>query len=166
MNIVLSKTMKIVAAGVLSAVFLAGYASQSMAADKPMETVDANKMHVSGSLTFHGESINLIAGGSWGEGVLSFKGKQYKFKAKSLGAGYSIGVKEVDAKAVVYNLKNIKDFAGTYWGVKAAGTLFYGASATNVTNSKDVMLNIDGTSEGAAVDIAAGLARIVIELVE
>ena len=166
MNIVLSKTMKVVAAGILSAIFLTGYASQSMAADKPMETANADEMHVSGSLTFHGESINLIAGGTWGEGVLSFEGKQYKFKAKSLGAGYSIGVKETDSKAIVYDLKDIKDFAGSYWGVKAGGTLFYGAEAANVQNSKGVMLNITGTSEGAAVDIAAGLKRIVVELVE
>ncbi len=166
MQNIISKAMKVVAAGVLSAVFLVSYASPSMAADKSMETVNADEMHVSGSLTFQGKAINLIAGGTWGEGVLSFEGKQYKFKAKSLGVGYSLGVKKVDSKAIVYNLKDIKDFPGTYWGVKAAGTLFYGAGAVNVQNSKGTMLNITGTSKGAAVDIAAGLARIVVELVE
>ena len=159
------KTMKVMAVTMLAAVLLLGYSSQGLASGHDQQKeVDASKMEQSGTLTFHGESISLIAGGTWGEGVLSFKGKQYKFKAKSIGAGYTAGYKEVDAKAVIYNLKNINDFAGTYWGVSAGGTLFVGAQVANVTNDKDVLLNISGTSEGAAVDIAAGLKRIVIEM--
>jgi hypothetical protein len=159
------KMMKVIAVTMFAAVLLLGYLSQGMASGHDQEKeVDASKMEQSGTLTFHGESMNLIAGGTWGEGVLSYKGKQYKFKAKSIGAGYSVGYKEVDSKAAVYNLKNVNDFAGTYWGVKAGGTLFVGAEVANVTNEKDVLLNISGTSEGAAVDIAAGLKRIVIEM--
>lgn len=161
MNNMLSQTMKIMAAGVLSVVFLGGCASQS---NKSEKMVDASKMEESGTLTFEGRAYNLIAGGTWGDGVLTYKGRQYKFKAKSIGAGYSAGVKDVTVKGVVYDLKNINDFAGTYWGVKAAGTIFVGPGAANIQNSNGVVLSMKSTSVGAAVDVAAGLSRVVIEL--
>lgn len=166
MNSILSKTMQVLAMGLLVTVFLGGCASKSKTPDTSKKTVDASKMEKSGSLTFEGRAYNLIAGGTWGDGVLTYKGKQYKFKAKSIGAGYAVGVKDVKVKGVVYDLKNVNDFAGTYWGVKAVGTLFVGAGAANIQNSNGVVLSMKSTGKGVAVDVAPGLSRVVIELVK
>lgn len=166
MNNISSKTIQVFAIGLLSVVLMAGFASKSNAADAPEKSVDASEMKKSGTLTFKGRSYNLIVGGTWGEGVLTYKGKTYKFKAKSVGAGYAVGVKDTNVTGVVYDLKNLNDFSGSYYGVKAAGTAFVGAGAANVQNSNGVVLSMKSTSAGVAVDVGAGLSRIVVELVK
>ena len=165
MHKILSKTMLMLAVGLLSAAFMAGCASQGKKSDKPQKKVDASKMEQSGTLTFSGRSYKLIVGGGWGDGILNYKGKQYKFKAKTVGAGYAVGVKDVDVKGVVYNLKKPADLAGSYYGVQASGTAFVGAGAANVENKNEVVLSLKSHSEGFAVDIAAGVAWIKIESV-
>jgi len=161
MNNILSNTMRLVAIGLLSAVFMSASAAQ-----EEMDSVDVSKMKQSATLTFEGRAYNMIIGGTWGHGNLTYKGKQYRFRAKSVGAGYAVGVKDVEVKGVVYNLNSVDDFAGTYWGVKAAGTAFVGVGASNIQNSRGVVISAKSNSTGVAVDIAAGLARIVIDHVE
>jgi len=159
---------KAIAMGILSAVVVSGCSStppanDGMSKNTEVKKVDTSKMVRSGSLTFDAKAYNLIVGGTWGQGVLTYKGKQYKFRGKSVGAGYALGTKDVWGSGTVYNLNNVADFAGTYYGVKAGGTAGVGASALGLQNSKGVYVNINSQSQGVAVDASAGVARVVVE---
>jgi hypothetical protein len=158
------KGVRLLATGLFLSVALLGCASQRSGAP-PQETVDISKLEKSGTITFEGRSYALIVGGAWGEGQLSYKGKVYKFKAKTVGAGYQVGVKTVTVKGTVYDLKNVSDFSGTFWGVKAAGTAGVGVGVANVQNKNKVVMELTSTSKGLAADLGAGLARIVVELI-
>lgn len=164
MNNILSRTIQVFAIGLLTATFMVGCDSLGKKSEAPKKTVDVSKLENSGTLTFSGRSYKLIVGGGWGDGVLTYKGKKYKFKAKTVGAGYAVGVKDVDVKGNVYNLKKPADLAGSYYGIQAAGTAFVGAGAANLQNKKEVVLSLKGTSKGFAVDAAAGVAWLKIKM--
>lgn len=100
----------------------------------------------------------MVASGiglSWGEGVLSYKGKDYPFTFHASGR-----LRDVDAKTTaaelsgeVLNLKNLEDFNGNYKSVEAEKTAGGGTRAT-IKNQKGVVLNIVSTVEGRKFSIA------------
>ena len=54
-----------------------------------------------------------IGSGAAGTGVLTFRGKEYKFQVGGVGVG-GIGLSTVDAAGEVYNLRDLAQFHGTY----------------------------------------------------
>jgi hypothetical protein len=54
-----------------------------------------------------------IGSGAAGNGVLSFRGKDYPFDVGGVGIG-GIGLSTVDATGEVYNLRDVAQFPGTY----------------------------------------------------
>ena len=112
-----------------------------------------------------GKSYALILSKTWGKGILNFKGKKYRIKAKALGAGYAIGSKKIAIQATVYNLLRLEDIAGNYYGVKAGATLGKGRYVVNVKNNKGVTLGLVSQSKGPAIDLGAGLATFSIKII-
>jgi len=54
-----------------------------------------------------------IGSGGAGNGVLSFRGRNYPFQVGGVGVG-GIGLSTVDATGEVYNLRELAQFPGTY----------------------------------------------------
>ncbi len=54
-----------------------------------------------------------IGSGNAGTGVLIFRGVRYPFQVGGVGIG-GIGLSTIDAKGEVYNLRELKQFPGTY----------------------------------------------------
>ena len=87
---------------------------------------------------------------SWGEGVLTYKGKDYPFNFDARGR-----LREVDPRMTaqelsgrVFNLKNLEDFNGNYTiveGMEAAGA---GGTRATLKNQKGVIVNLVSTIEG------------------
>ena len=74
--------------------------------------------------------VTQVAAGlgvSWGDGTLTFKGKDYKFKVKGLNL-IGLGVTSINAHGDVYNLQKLDDFPGTYYGVEAGATVIKGSA--------------------------------------
>ena len=70
--------------------------------------------NLSGTVTVTATSAAVGIGWSWGNGTLTLlNGKQHHFKVSGLDV-VAVGFKQATAVGKVYNLKNIKDFAGTY----------------------------------------------------
>lgn len=67
----------------------------------------------SGTVKTDETQFGLIIGGSFGGGVLHFKGKNYHFKTSGLKVG-GLGVAKVAATGEVFNLYNVSQFPGTY----------------------------------------------------
>jgi len=86
---------------------------------------------------------------SWGEGVLTYKGRDYPFTFKATGL-----FRDVDAKIAaaelsgqVFDLKKPEDFGGNYQKVESEGSASGGSHAT-MKNQNGVVVNLMSTIEG------------------
>ncbi len=92
-------------------------------------------------------------GVTWGSGTLKFRGKAYKFKVSGLNL-IGLGITSTTARGEVYNLSDLSDFPGKYFGVEAGATLIKGSSGLVLKNTKGVVLNLKSKKEG--VDLRIG----------
>jgi hypothetical protein len=122
---------------------------------------DFSSMPVSGTMSFEVTSVKLIAGASWGEGTLSYQGKDYPIKVKSLSAG-GIGYRTMKGEGKVYDLNRLEDFPGIYGGGTAGATAANaGGGVATLENSKRVVIQAEVTdSEGLQLSLSAGGIQI------
>jgi hypothetical protein len=102
-----------------------------------------------------GGSVAAGVGFSWGEGTLTYKGKDYPISVKGLSLG-KVGITGVTASGEVYHLKNLQDFDGNYTGVGAGMTLAGGRSAVTVKNQNGVRVRLLSTTRGADITVGSG----------
>ena len=102
-----------------------------------------------------GGSVAAGVGFSWGEGTLTYKGKDYPISVKGLSLG-KVGITGVTASGEVYHLKSLQDFDGNYTGVGAGMTLAGGRSAVTVKNQNGVRVRLLSTTRGADVTVGSG----------
>ena len=116
----------------------------------------------SGSLTVTATSAALGVGWSWGNGTLTLlNGKQYHFKVSGLDV-VAVGFKQATGVGNVYNLKNVKDFEGTYVAATAAGTVGGGMGASSMRNDKGVVINLTGVGQG--VDFRLAVSGMTVKM--
>ncbi len=94
-------------------------------------------------------------GWSWGEGVLTYQGKEYPFKVKGLTV-VDIGITKATSTGKVYNLKKLEDFNGNYMSGSAEGTLGGGAGALSMKNQNGVVIDLVSTTQGVNLKLAVG----------
>ena len=134
------KRLKMGLAVLATLFFLAGIAS---AADN---TPDATL-----KLTQRGVALGF--GISWGEGVLTFKGKEYHFTIHGLSFN-DIGISKETATGKVYYLKKIEDLNGSYNSVGAESTMGKGVGAAVMKNQNGVAIELITLSKGARVALS------------
>ena len=116
----------------------------------------------SGTLTVTATSAALGVGWSWGKGTLTLlNGKQYHFKVSGLDV-VAVGFKQATAVGNVYNLKQVRDFAGTYVAATASGTVGGGIGAASMRNDKGVVINLSGVGQG--VDFRLAVSGMTVTL--
>lgn len=128
----------------------------------PGAQTEEKPMVESGTLELSATQVRLIAGGAKGTGVLHFNGKDYKFKMSGASVG-GIGVTKVAAVGTIYNLKDIKNFPGTYSGMGVGAAAVKGAGASSWEN-KGVIVKMKSKTEGVALNM--GINAVKIELVD
>lgn len=116
----------------------------------------------SATLTFTGGSVAAGIGYSWGSGVLTYKGKQYKISVKGFTAG-DVGASNVTASGQVFNLNKLADFDGNYTSAGAGITLAGGGSAVTMQNQNGVKVNVTSTTRGVRLTIGVGGATMKIK---
>ena len=92
-------------------------------------------------------------GWSWGDGVLTFKGKNYPFKVGGLSV-VDVGITKANAVGKVYHLKKLSDFNGTYTGAAAEGTVGGGAGISTMKNQNGVVIDLVSTTQGVNFKLA------------
>lgn len=114
--------------------------------------VDVEKMQPSGKITGSIKTIGWLVGARWDHGVLTLEnGEEHKFKvigAKALETGAAKDTFEGD----VYNLKDVKDFPGTFYGASHninLGPLGKGEAVAN--NARCVVIKVRMKGEGLKV---------------
>src|SRR5205814_2490701 len=84
-----------------------------------------------------------------GKGTLNYNGQRHHFTISGLGAG-GMGGQKVTATGKVYNLNNLRDFAGTYRGMSGGLPLIEGRMHAKLTNVSGVVMYLAGEIEGLA----------------
>jgi hypothetical protein len=102
---------------------------------KPEERVPVGVV----SLNF--KSVGVGIGGSSGDGVLSFQGRDYPFSISGLNLA-DVGVSNFQGAGKVYELKNVNDFPGNYASAQATFAVRGGQSEVSMRNGKGVTIVI------------------------
>jgi hypothetical protein len=106
--------------------------------------------------------VALGIGWSWGKGVLRMNGKDYPFKVGGLSV-LDVGVTKAEAEGMVYNLKKIEDFNGTYVSAAAEATVGVGVGATAMKNEKGVVIHLRPKTKGVNLKLAGEGVKFTLE---
>lgn len=116
-----------------------------------------------GTIKIDETQFGFILGGSTGGGVLTFKNKTYKFKIGGLSFGANVGVSKLTADGEIYNLKDVKDFPGTYAKAAANMTFGIGAGGLQLENEHGVRMTLRGSTKGLHLDAGGGGVKITMK---
>ncbi len=108
----------------------------------------------SGKVTIESRSIAVGVGVTWGDGKLTFKGKEYPFTIGGLTV-VDVGISRATAAGDVYDLTDVAKFAGTYAAAEAGFTLAGGMGGMTLRNAEGVIMHLRSTSRGARLQLGA-----------
>ena len=115
----------------------------------------------SGRVTISSRSIAAGVGVTWGDGRLTFKGKEYPFTVNGLSV-VDWGISRATAAGDVYDLTDVAKFEGTYAAAEAGFTLAGGTGGMTMRNSEGVIIHLRSTSRGARLQL--GTSGLTIRL--
>ena len=104
----------------------------------------------------------LIVGGGGGQGVLTFRGKNYPFTVSGMSVGFTVGASTTKYVGKALNIHNPGDLAGSYAAAGAGGAVAAGAGGVQLQNAKGVILQLSGPKVGAEVSAAVGGVTITM----
>ena len=116
----------------------------------------------SGKVSIQSRSIAAGVGVTWGDGRLSFKGKDYAFTVNGLSL-VDWGISRESANGEVYNLTDVAMFAGNYVAAEAGLTLAGGMSGMILRNQNGVVMRIHSTSRGARLQLGTSGLTIALK---
>lgn len=144
--------LKISRIAAVGATALALSAFPTVASEHEVCGLDIESMKPSATITGSVKTIGWLVGARWGHGVLTLEnGDQRKFKiigAKAL----ETGVAEDKFEGDVYNLNDVADFPGTFYGAShniKLGPLGKGEAVAN--NARCVVVKLRMKGEGLKV---------------
>ena len=131
--------------------------------ETPKCDVEAKNLPVDATVSGHVDSAGFIVGARWGDGVLKLSNGETKtfdiIGAKAL----ETGVSATDFTGEVYNLKNVADFGGTFYGASSKLTVIAGEGEGVFNNANCVIVKIKAKSGGLQLS-APGAAGVEISL--
>jgi hypothetical protein len=123
--------------------------------------VAAEKATPSGKVTMQSTSIAAGIGVTWGDGKLTFKGKDYPFSIEGLTL-VDWGISKAQAEGDVYNLTDPAKLGGTYLAAEAGLTLAGGMGGMVLRNQDNVVLHLRSVSQGARLQL--GTSGLIIKM--
>ncbi len=118
---------------------------------------NAGAQEPDGTVKITRRSVSEAVGLSWGDGVLSFGGKEYAFTFQASGLlreiDPTITVAEISGQ--VFNLKKLEDFSGNYKIVKGAASVGGGGGFAEIKNQNGVTLNMTAMTAGHKFTLGA-----------
>ena len=123
--------------------------------------VAAEKATPSGKVTMQSTSIAAGIGVTWGDGKLTFKGKDYPFSIEGLTL-VDWGISKASANGDVYNLTDPAKLGGTYLAAEAGLTLAGGMGGMVLRNQDNVVLHLRSVSQGARLQL--GTSGLIIKM--
>src|SRR5215813_214656 len=99
----------------------------------------------SGKVSLQSRSIAAGVGVTWGDGKLTFKGKDYPFSVDGLSL-VDWGISKASVTGDVYNLTDASKFAGTYVAAEAGRTFAGDTGGLVLRNGNGVILHLRSVS--------------------
>jgi hypothetical protein len=135
---------------------LAGCASQA-----PAPSPAANLGATEGTISFTGGAVAIGIGFQWGNGTLTYQGRQYAFRMDGLSV-VDVGVTRVTGSGAVHNLYKLADFGGNYVSITAVATIAGGGSVTSLRNQNGVVIDGVSTAQGVRLTLAPGGVNVTL----
>jgi hypothetical protein len=148
--------LAVAAIAVLSIGALAGCSSQP-----PPAAPTANLGATDGTISFTGGAVAVGVGFQWGNGTLTYQGRQYPFRMEGLSV-VDVGVTRVSGSGTVRNLRKLADFNGNYVSVSAGATIGGGGSVASLRNQNGVVIDNMSTAQGARLTLAPGGVNLTL----
>lgn len=104
----------------------------------------------------------LMVGAGGGSGVLTYRGRNYRFGVSGLSLGVTAGASVSRLEGWASGIRQLSDFAGTYSSVGGGGAFVGGAGGVHLANRKGVRIDLQGPKAG--MEFAANLSEVRISL--
>ena len=108
----------------------------------------------SGRVSIETTSFAAGIGFSWGDGKLSFNGKEHRFSIDGV-TFLDVGISKASAAGEVYNLTDLAKFEGNYVSAEASFALGGGVGGLSLRNSNGVIIRLNSVSQGARVQLGS-----------
>ncbi len=105
----------------------------------------------------------FIVGVGGGQGVVTFRGRNYPFTVSGMSVGFTIGGSTTQLVGRALNMHAPSDIAGSYSAIGAGGALAAGAGGVQLQNAKGVILQLHGVKVGVELSAAVGGVTITME---
>lgn len=148
------------ASAVTIAVTASGNMASAQSEEEKAKSCDRDTMVQHGTLEFNLRTIGFIAGVRWGQGTLTLNdGFKIGFDVSG-GKLLETGISNANFVGEVYNLTDLEDFQGTYWGSSTKLTVVKGKGELQTNNSNCVFIRARSTGGGLQLSAPApeGLA--------
>ena len=119
-----------------------------------VSTILADDAKPVGTVSIETKAVAVGVGWSWGNGTLTFEGKDYPFKIKGLSV-LDVGISSVTAQGGVYKLTKVEDFEGIFSAVEAGIAVGGGAGASTMENQHGVVMKLTSKKAGVQLKLAA-----------
>ena len=109
----------------------------------------------SGLVSLKLKSVGIGVGGSSGEGVLSYQGKDYPFSISGMSLG-DVGASSFQGAGKVYDLTSLSNFSGNYAAAQAGFAVRGGQSELTMRNGKGVTIVVlanEGKESGTRLSL-------------
>jgi hypothetical protein len=116
----------------------------------------------SGTVKLTSKAVAVGIGVSWGDGTLSYGGKNYTFSVDGLSVA-DLGISSITTSGEVFNLTKISDFSGNYAAGEAGIAIAGGPTDQILKNQNGVVLRLHGTQQGARLTLAAQGVKITLK---
>src|SRR5438874_10549234 len=107
----------------------------------------------SGTVTIQFFKAGWVIGGSFGKGVLSFRGQMYGLSIGGLSYGLTFGGSQTTLQGRVRNIMRASDVEGVYGAGSAGAAIIKGAQAVVLTNQNGAILELSGRQTGLIVNL-------------
>jgi hypothetical protein len=106
----------------------------------------------------------FIVGVGGGHGVLTCRGKHYRFAVSGMSVGFTIGASTTQFTGHALNLRSPGDIQGSYSAIGAGGALAAGAGGVQLQNNQTgAILQLAGGKVGVELSAAVGGVTITLE---
>lgn len=107
----------------------------------------------SGTVNIQFYKAGWVIGGSFGKGVLNFRGQMYGLSVGGLSYGLTFGGSQTTLQGRVRNIRQASDIEGVYGAGSAGAAIIKGAQAIVLTNQKGAILELSGRQTGLIVSL-------------
>jgi hypothetical protein len=115
-----------------------------------------------GNIRLKVTKVGFIVGVGGGNGVLHFRGKNYKLTIGGVSAG-TIGVAGADLVGTAKNLHKASDIAGVYSAASASVAVAGGGKVVTLQNSNGVVLTLHGQQVGFEASLSLSGMTLSLE---